>query len=63
MSFCTMGARHLGSLSTWDKVDEISDNRYQLFHQMGRSVTLGKYHITKCQELRLEEHCVQVWDT
>ena len=61
MPFCTIGARHFGSLSTWDEVDEISGSRYRLFHQVGRSRTLGKYHTTKCQELCLEEHCMQVW--
>ena len=28
---------------------------------MGGSEALSKYHTTKCEELHLEKHCVQIW--
>ena len=61
MALCTMGIRYLGSLSTWNQADAIFGSGNRLFHQVGGSGAPSKDHITKCQELRLEEDYVQVW--
>ena len=56
-----MGPRYLRSFSTWNQIDEILGGKDRLFHQIGGSRTLSKYHATECKEFRLEEHCMQVW--
>ena len=62
MALYIMGIRYLGSFSTRNQADEIFGGGNRLFHQMGGSGTPSKDYTTKCQEFRLGEHCVQVWN-
>ncbi|XP_030958282.1 uncharacterized protein LOC115980140 [Quercus lobata] len=57
----TMGTGHFGSLPFGSKADEVSSGGHRLLHQMGGGRTVGKYHATECEKLRVEEHRMQIW--
>ena len=61
LAFSAVGARHIGTSAHWKGPVQIHHRRSGLFHQMGRSRTVGYYHITEDTQLRLALHNLQVW--
>ena len=53
LAFSTMGVGHTGTPTHWKGPMQIYRRSSGLFHQMGRSRTLGYHHITKGTQYRL----------
>ena len=61
LAFSVVGARHIGTSAHLKGPMQIYRRSSVLFHQMGRSRTLGNYHRTKGTQLHLAFHNMQVW--
>ena len=61
MAFLVVGVGHIGTSAHWKGPMQIYRRSIGLFHQMGKSQSLGYYHRTKGTQLRLACHNMQVW--
>ena len=61
MAFSVVGARHIGTPTSWKGPMQVYRRSSGLFHQIGRSRALGYHHKTKGMHLRLARHNMQVW--
>ena len=61
LTFSAVGARHIGTSAHWKGPVQIYHRSSRLFHQMGRSQTVGYFHRTEDTQLRLALHNLQVW--
>ena len=48
-------------VAPWPFADEVFSGGHRLLYQMGGGRTVGKYHTTECEKLRVEKHYMQVW--
>ena len=58
----SIGTRHHGPFPNSNMAVEVSYSWHRLFHQIGKSRSLGYHRREECEKLHLEEHCLQVWD-